>query len=634
MKNCSSCGAPMPDNAGFCGKCGNMITQTEAAVKVTTGNQNSRSGMKFKIIMGAVLAVVLLTGGFLGWNYFTSQASIETKLDLAVKYLSDNNYDKAILTYNEAIKIEPQEVKAYQGLAKVYTLQGKYDDARDTYDKGLAAVTTEDQIVLRLGLGGMYIDQGQIDSAATTFQEIKDNNAGCLEAYWGLAMVYKQKGDVVGAEALLKQAVEKNPNEYRAYNALALYQQQNGQADEAFDNLVKSLSLEINQQEAYLVLSDLYKDNWNTLTTKASGISNRQVSAMLEFYSYYAAGDYQNAIHTYEAKLKDQTTNDKAQILAGIAMYKTGNTSRAEDLIKQISNKDINKWLLSDVAEYYFIAGDKEKAKATAIKALEANSTNLDAVALLQRINTNDEDSKIYTAEYLLYNWNPVAEARETLEQSGVKVFIKTAFDDSDTKAETEKTEENSDPKVALLQDAAAYFQQKNKDLHIVLEPPYGAPKAGDYVVFVKDIDGDTATVLIGLWQSEGSFAIFQRAASGRWEFLRAVEEDSSETESGSVTVPAKTLAEKEQISRQMLYDYDPKIKQELDAGTRHVAGNIETMYVDSEWYKEGYFLFHVYYIVDYENPQYTGHTATMGWYRVYPDTGEIWDDLFNKRLR
>ncbi|MGE5458826.1 MAG: tetratricopeptide repeat protein, partial [Methanobacterium sp.] len=327
--------------------------------------------MHKKAAIIAVLVLVFAGAGFFWWSQ-GSAGRAQEKMDLAVKYISQNNFEKAILSYNEAIKIDPKAADAYMGLAKVYTLQGQYDQARSTYEQGLVNVESNELQNLQLGLAGMYIDQEKMDQAEKSFQNIIDSNSACLEAYWGLAMVYQQQGDNLNAETFLKQAIKKNPKEYRSYNMLALFLSQNGQRDQAFENLVKSLSLEINQQEAYLVLKDLFEGEWSQLSAKAAGISDEKIADMLTFYSAYAARDYQNAVKMFESRFSDQTDNHKAQILAAIAFNKTGNADRGQELIARLASKKVDGWLLSDIAEYYLVAGDKEKARLTAINALEA----------------------------------------------------------------------------------------------------------------------------------------------------------------------------------------------------------------------------------------------------------------------
>lgn len=370
------------------------------------------------IIVG--LVIVLIAGIYAGlWSRGTADRAQE-KLELAVKYISENDLENAVLAYNAAIDIDPKQVKAYQGLAKVYTLQGKYDEAQAAYDKGVTAVAASDQNTLRLGLAGMYIDKGQLADAEKAFQDLINGSQNCIEAYWGLAMVYQKQGDNTKAEAVLRQAAAKYPNDYRGYNTLALFLKQNNKADDAFNNLVKSIGLEINQQEAYLVLSDLYKGNWPKLQAKLSTASNQQISAMLEFYMYYASEDYPKATNIYKSKLDGQSGNYKARILTAIAMVKTGDKTGAENIINQVLSEKINDWLLSDLALYYQVAGNNTKARLCAVQAVQANGTNLEAVALLQKLNTGDE--KIYAAEFLVYNWSPVGKAKEEMAALGLPI--------------------------------------------------------------------------------------------------------------------------------------------------------------------------------------------------------------------
>lgn len=446
MKFCGKCGQELKDDARFCDSCGNIIRipneEGSIPAELDTSKQSlnameSANGTgtatpiqtkppgtgKTKIIIGSILTVVLIMGGFWGWNSFGTEARMQAKLDLAVKYLSENDYEKAILAFNDAIKIDPKEVKAYQGLARTYTIQGKYDEAQSTYDRGLAVVAAEKKPTLQIGLAGMYIDQGQLDKAEQVFLEINNSNQSCLEAYWGLAIVYQQKGDNARAEAMLRKAVEKNPNEYRAYNTLALYLKQNNKADDSFNNLVKSLALEINQQEAYLILTDLYKGNWNALQSKASLVADKQLATMLQFYGYYASEDYQKAITMFQEKLNQQSSNQKAPILAAIVMTKQGDKPAAEALVKQLTKEKLNNWILSDLARYYIEAGDKDKAKEYALKALKANPTNLDAIVILQNINSADASAKVYTAQALLYNWKPVVKVKDELKEKSLIVL-------------------------------------------------------------------------------------------------------------------------------------------------------------------------------------------------------------------
>ncbi|MDQ0285160.1 Tfp pilus assembly protein PilF [Desulfofundulus luciae] len=63
-------------------------------------------------------------------------AKVTKQLELAVKYLSENKFEEAILAYQEVIKIDPQNVQAYKGLSVTYYLLGKTDQAEQGLQDG------------------------------------------------------------------------------------------------------------------------------------------------------------------------------------------------------------------------------------------------------------------------------------------------------------------------------------------------------------------------------------------------------------------------------------------------------------------------------------------------------------------
>ena len=75
------------------------------------------------VILGvaALLVIGLGVGGFI---YIKSVAlpkkEVQRNLDLGDKYLTDMDYEKAVLSYKEAITIDPKNVKAYVGLGDAY----------------------------------------------------------------------------------------------------------------------------------------------------------------------------------------------------------------------------------------------------------------------------------------------------------------------------------------------------------------------------------------------------------------------------------------------------------------------------------------------------------------------------------
>lgn len=109
-------------------------------------------------------------------------AKVETKtfdeqLDLGARYLSDGNYEEAILAFTAVIEIDPKNTEAYLGRANAYLLSGE----------------TESTLTLALA----------------DYETILTYDETNVEAYLGMADVYIRRGDVDRAREILELGLEK-----------------------------------------------------------------------------------------------------------------------------------------------------------------------------------------------------------------------------------------------------------------------------------------------------------------------------------------------------------------------------------------------------------------------------------------
>ena len=91
--------------------------------------------------------VVLLTLG--GCGKKDGGAAWQEQYDLGVRYLSDGNYEEAIIAFTAAIEIDAKRPEAYLGLADADTGAGDLGAARKALEDGLAA-TGDTEIQARL----------------------------------------------------------------------------------------------------------------------------------------------------------------------------------------------------------------------------------------------------------------------------------------------------------------------------------------------------------------------------------------------------------------------------------------------------------------------------------------------------
>lgn len=102
--------------------------------------------MKMKKTVSFVLAVLIQ----LNLCACTQKAPTwEEQYDLGVRYLSDGNYEEAIIAFTAAIEIDAKRPEAYLGLADAYTGAGDLGAARKALEDGLAA-TGDTEIQARL----------------------------------------------------------------------------------------------------------------------------------------------------------------------------------------------------------------------------------------------------------------------------------------------------------------------------------------------------------------------------------------------------------------------------------------------------------------------------------------------------
>ena len=97
----------------------------------------------------------------------------QEQYDLGVRYLSEGNYEEAILAFTAAIEIDPNRAEAYVGRGDAYVASGETEEnlaaAQADYEKAIELDETYAEAWL--GLADVYIRQGDYDRALEILQE-------------------------------------------------------------------------------------------------------------------------------------------------------------------------------------------------------------------------------------------------------------------------------------------------------------------------------------------------------------------------------------------------------------------------------------------------------------------------------
>lgn len=150
-----------------------------------------------KKLLAAALAALLALTLVLPLAGCTSK--LDQYLDLGMKYLSEGNYEEAILAFTSAIEIDPKSVPAYEGRADAYAAQGDYAAAEKDYTAAINLAATgqrpaiaEKQTEMYLAQADLLIEQGLLDEAAALLEKALNGDPSLSEGNETYAAVYER----------------------------------------------------------------------------------------------------------------------------------------------------------------------------------------------------------------------------------------------------------------------------------------------------------------------------------------------------------------------------------------------------------------------------------------------------------
>jgi len=440
LKKCLKCGTELQDNAKFCLSCGSVATEPRGAIAgpYTGGvihNQKPGSGTKLKIIICTLLAVILVTGSFWGWKSFGTEAQVQSKLDLAVKYLSENKYDEAILAYQEVIKIESKNVIAYKGISLAYTLQEKPDQAEQALQDGLKAIPQNPQ--LQLAMAGLLVDQDKSDQSEAIYKELVNGTSPSITSYQAYTYYLKQQGKSAEAIVLLEQALARNNNDYQLNVMLAELYSRNGDKEKALASINRSMTAQLDQSKAYELLAEMYKGKWADLIALGDQYiqqNQAKTGQLIKMTASYNLGSYEELIKQFENLPDEIKASAKARIIASQAYLKLGKAEQAGGIIKAVQAADLkDAGILAGIASYYLETGDKENARKLAVQGIGLDETVVTNYTLLYKsyAGIDDATAKIWAYKYLLKSGLGYSSAIRILSDAGINLKLQYSAGDS-----------------------------------------------------------------------------------------------------------------------------------------------------------------------------------------------------------
>lgn len=113
------------------------ITAPQGSTKRLTNREARVKMKKFVTLFNALALLVCLCA------CKSTAARWQEQYDLGVRYLSDGEYEEAIIAFNAAIEIDPMQADAYLNLANAYIGMNNFDAAREILQRGYELTQSE-----------------------------------------------------------------------------------------------------------------------------------------------------------------------------------------------------------------------------------------------------------------------------------------------------------------------------------------------------------------------------------------------------------------------------------------------------------------------------------------------------------
>ncbi|MGC9357240.1 MAG: tetratricopeptide repeat protein [Anaerolineae bacterium] len=140
----------------------------------------------------------------------TPTPSAEDHLEQGRTYAEQGELDKAIVEFEKAIALDPNNATLHNDLAAAYYQQGRIDEAVATWEQALEIDSELADTHYNLGL--VYAGQGKLDEAITKWEETLQIDPNYANAHKNLGIAYTEQGRLEEAVAEFETYLQLKPD--------------------------------------------------------------------------------------------------------------------------------------------------------------------------------------------------------------------------------------------------------------------------------------------------------------------------------------------------------------------------------------------------------------------------------------
>jgi tetratricopeptide (TPR) repeat protein len=187
---------------------------------------------------------------------------VTAALRLARAFEERGDFGRALTSYHEALRRDPDVVEAWAGLGSLHGQLGLRDEAVADFREVVRLEPA--QAVAWYNLGLLYRRQGRQEEAVAAYREALRHQPDMAEAWYGLGTVQTSLGLGADATVAFRRAVALRPDHARAWLALATLHDQHAEHGEAVAAYREVVRLKPEDGNAWYSLGVLLREQGQT----------------------------------------------------------------------------------------------------------------------------------------------------------------------------------------------------------------------------------------------------------------------------------------------------------------------------------------------------------------------------------
>lgn len=241
----------------------------------------------------------------------------------AETFLDSNQTDAAITNYRDALVQNPQNARAANGLGNALTVKGievagdtNSDKAVVYFDEAVKIDKNNDAAYAKLG--AIYDANGDLDRAISNYEKAVAINPDYSMIYPRLGLSYLIKGEIAKADAALKNAEAAGVDNIDLWYLNGVVRFKQNKNDEALTAFNRVVGVDGKSAEAEHYRGQIFERMENPVQaiaafTKALEIDPSFTPASFDLgVAYYNRGEYDKAVAAYQHTIKHEPKNYQA----------------------------------------------------------------------------------------------------------------------------------------------------------------------------------------------------------------------------------------------------------------------------------------------------------------------------------